>query len=281
MPPKKQETEIRILKVEYEHVQVAVVGTSPLICNRVSEKAKRELLMPKGKKTESEKRQNLKHVPLDEFRASPYTLPDNDAPTLLAALSVWFKKAMMTAALDLPGAKKAQIGRLLRVEGERIPLYGVPQFYMAVTRSADIKKTPDIRTRALLPHWACFLDITYPTPMIEQQSVLNLLAVAGMFSGVGDNRTEKGSANYGSFRLAEAHDPELKNIIKHGRRATQVTALDKPVMYDDETESLFTWYCEQVESRSKQRLPKHDLSGVVVPDAKTKRNGRSRALVPA
>lgn len=248
----KQSTEnkeIQILEVERGRVTVACVGTTPFICNRVSEKAKRELLAPRGRKTISEKAQSLKHDPLAEFRASPYKLTDDAEPTLLAFLSVGFKKAMMTAALDIPGAKKAQIGRLLFVEGERVPLYGVPQMLMSITRSADIGKTPDVRTRAIVPKWAVLLDVTFAKPAMREKDVLNLLGAAGMFAGVGDWRTEKGSGNYGSFRLASQDDAELKGILKTGTRAAQTKAMNSPSFYDEETEDLFAWYTTEVAAR--------------------------------
>jgi hypothetical protein len=237
----KQDTsqEIQILEIQQQHVQVAIVGTTPLILNRKSEKARRELLFPKGRKTAAEKAQSLKHEPLVEYRASPYTLPDG--PTLLGALATWFKGAMLTAALDLPGVKKAQIGRLVRVEGERLPLYGTPQLHMSSVNTAGFPPTPDIRTRAILPQWATFLTITYPSPQLRQESILHLLGAAGVFAGVGDYRAEKAKGNYGSFRLASANDPELRAILKQGRDA-QVEALNTPACYDDESESLFKWF---------------------------------------
>jgi hypothetical protein len=230
-------------------VSVAIVGTSPIICNSVNDKVKRELLLPKGRKTAADKAQSLKHDVLTEFRAAPLRLADETAPTLLGFLSVAFKRAMMTAALDIPGAKKAQIGRLVRVEGERIPLYGVPNLFMSVTRSADINHTPDVRTRVILPKWAMLIDVTFAKPALREKAVLNLLAAAGMFSGVGDWRTEKGSGNYGSFRLASADDPELNEIISAGGRNAQIAAMNSPHFYDDDTEDLFTWYSAEVGER--------------------------------
>lgn len=241
---------IEIQELDRGTISLAVVGTTPFICNRASEKVMRGLLMPKGKKTAAEKQSSLKHEPLEEFRSSPYTLRDETAPTLLAFLSVAFKRAMMTAALDDPsGAKKSQIGRLVRLEGERVPLYGVPQMFMAVTRSADINRTPDVRTRAILPKWAMLLELTYAKPILQQKSVLNLFAKGGVFSGVGDWRTEKGSGNYGSFRLAGADDPELEEILATGGRAAQIAALNSPAFYDDETEALFTWWQAEYATR--------------------------------
>lgn len=234
--------EIEIVALEQGTVEVAVVGTAPFICERMSQKVELELLVPKGKKNAAEKATTLKHYPLQEYRDSAYTLADEKAPTLLAMLAVSFKKAMMTAALDDPGAKKSQVGRLVRVEGERLSIYGLPRMMMAVTRSADMNRTPDIRTRAIIPRWAVLARITFARPQFRDKGVLNLLAKAGVFSGVGGWRTEKGSANYGSFRLAEANDPEFKAIVKEGGRAAQAKAMTTPTFYDDETEYLYTEY---------------------------------------
>ncbi len=245
--PKQQTTEVEILEVQRGRVRIGVVGTTPFICNRVSEKAWRELLLPAGKKTAAAKAQTLKHNPLVEFRNSPYTL--TEGPTLLALLAVSFKKAMMTAALDLPGTKKSQIGRMVRTEGERIPLYGVPQMLMAITRSADMNRTPDVRTRAIVPRWATVVDVTYSQPQLREKSVLNLFAAAGEFAGVGDWRTEKGSANYGSFRLVPADDPELLEIITTGGRDAQIEAMNSPTCYDDETEAMLSWFTSEADGR--------------------------------
>lgn len=240
---------VDILQVERGVLEVCILGTSPIILNRMSEKAKRELLMPKGRKTAVEKATSLKHNPMEEYRASAYTLP-GDAPTLLAILATSFKGAMATAALDLPGAKKSQIGRLTYVNGDRVPLYGVPQLSMSVVRSADINKTADIRTRAIVPEWAVRLSITYIRPLMRQQAVVNLLAAAGLTIGVGDWRPEKGKGNYGQFEIVSPDDERFTTIVENGGRAAQQAAIESPVCYDDETTSLLAWFDDELARRS-------------------------------
>jgi len=88
-----------------------------------------------------------------------------------------------------------------------------------------MNKTPDVRTRAILPRWACRVSIRYAQPVIKLQSVANLLAAGGITSGVGDWRVEKGSGGYGTYQIVTDDDPEYLDIV-----AT------------DETESLFAWY---------------------------------------
>lgn len=247
---------IQVDPIQHETIRVAILGTKPLICNRMSEKARQQLLLPSGRKNAAEKAGSLKHDPLAEFRASPYTLVEDDAPTFVALLGSMFKQGMMSAALDIPGAAKAQIGRLVWVEQDRLPVYGIPQLLMAVTRSADINHTPDIRTRAILPHWACSIDITYRVPLLTEKSVINLLSAAGSSSGVGDWRVQKGSGTYGQFALVAQDDPTYKEVVKTGGRLPQLKAMKEPTFYDRESEELFAWYEDAAEQRGRLKVAK-------------------------
>jgi hypothetical protein len=242
--------------VRTESVRLAVLGTRPIILNRLSEKARHELLFPQGRKTGAARASSLKHDPIREFRDSPYTLEDDDAPTFLAHMSSAFKGAMMNAALDLPGAKKTQIGRLLWVEGEYTPIYGIPQLHMAVTRSADMNRTPDIRTRCIVPRWAATVTVTYTVPLINERSVINLAQAAGTLSGVGDWRPEKGKGVFGQFTLVDPDDETFQEIVRTGGRAAQMHAMDNPEAYDREARSLLAWFEVEATSSGKlKRLP--------------------------
>ena len=248
MPIKKSESsEITILEVSKSQMQFCILGTTPFICNRMSQKGMKELLFPKGRKTAADKASSMKHVPLQEFRDSPYTL--SDGPTFIGMLPTAFKRSMMTAALDMPGAKKSQIGRLLYVHGTMTPIFGIPQLSMSVVRSADINRTPDIRTRAILPEWACSLTVEFPGSLLRPQSVANLLAAAGFMSGVGDWRQEKGSGNFGSFELVSADNPDFVRITSTQGRESQIAAMESPECYDAETEELLSWYDAEVNRR--------------------------------
>jgi hypothetical protein len=226
---------------------VCVLGESPLIYNRLSFKVRKELLMPKGKKNAAEKAGSLKHDPLEEFRASAYTNKYEGA-SRLQLLGAMFKGAMETAALESPGTKKSQIGRLCYIEENRVDLFGLPQLFMSVVRSADMNKTPDVRTRMIVPKWACKFTVRFMMPTIRDQSVANLLALAGQIAGVGDYRVEKGAGAYGRFKLVSESDAEYKAICKLGR-VHQDKAIESPVSYDDETDELLSWFQVEVKRR--------------------------------
>ena len=250
MPAKKKEqVQIDVHEIVTGELDICILGTMPFICNRVSEKAKRELLFPGKKKTAATKAVTLKHDPIQEFRASPYTSENPKDPTLLQILAVSFKRAMMGAALDTPGTKKAQIGRLVWVRTERVALYGVPQLFMSITRSADMNRTPDVRTRAILPEWCCRISIQYAMPMLTTKAVGNLLASAGLLQGVGDWRNEKGSGTYGQFICVPETNKDFRRIMKAGGRKVQVKALKNPEAYDRETAELLEWFHKEIDNR--------------------------------
>lgn len=252
---KADPTEIMIMEVDQGQMDFFILGMTPLICNRMSQKTWYELLAPKGKKTAVEKASSLKHDPIQEFRDSPYRMPREVDPTLIAVMQTSFKNAMRTAALDTPGAKKAQIGRLVHVsagnvEGtDLLPIYGIPKVFSSITRSADMNKTPDVRTRAILPEWACYLRVKFTKPILREQSIANLLAAAGFQSGVGDWRQEKGSGSFGSFAIVRADNKDFNRIVKQQGRAAQVEALANPRPFNDETSELLAWFDVEIKRR--------------------------------
>lgn len=242
MAKKETSTELQIVRIDTETLHVHILGTSPLIMARMSEKAKYELLAGSRRKTAVEKASAMKHDPIEEYRASPYRMPNQSAKSLLGFPSSAFKAAMETAALETPGAKKAQIGRLVSVPWLNTEIYGLPMLFMAVVRSADMNKTPDIRTRAILPEWACRLSVTYVTPQLRAVHVGNLLATAGIVSGIGDWRQEKGAGSFGSFRIVDQDDADWNRIVSSQGRSAQEAAMESPEYYDNETREMMSWY---------------------------------------
>ena len=244
-----KEATLEVQEMSTNRVEFCILGRTPIILNRMSEKAKYELLFPKGRKTAAQKANSLKHNPYQEFRDSPYIIPNDTAPTLISHLATSFKAAIRGAGVDVPGATKAQLGRLMWVEGERIPLFGEPRLHMSVTRSADMNRTPDVRTRCCIPRWACKISLSFVTPQLNHKTVGNLLAAAGLTQGVGDWRPEKGSGNFGQFDVVSPDNEELNAIISSGGRDVQNRLMDHPVPYDQDTEELLAWFYDEAERR--------------------------------
>lgn len=254
MPKKEKDDSIVITEVFEGRVDAVIVGRSPLVLNRMSEKAKRQLLFPPPRKTTADKAATMKHNPLQEFRASAHQLPSG--PTLLAIPAASVKKAIASASLDMPGSvSKAKIGRLAWVPGEYLPVYGLPQIYTAVARMADINRTPDVRIRAIVGRWAIPVQVNFVEPILNPTIVLNLLSAAGLYIGVGDGRNEKGSLSFGQFEVMStaqaAKDKRVQAIFAEGRD-TQIAAMETPEPYDEETRELLSWFDAELQTKGKR-----------------------------
>lgn len=245
----EQGATIIVERVKTETITVALLGMTPLIMNRMAEKARITLLAGGQRKTAAEKQSTIKHDPETEYRNTAYIWPDQ--PTVLAMPTTAIKGAMMTAALDLPGTRKAQIGRLVWVVGEYVPIWGIPRLYMSVVRSADMSHTPDIRTRSIIPEWATLVSVTFVSPMLNATGIVNLLSASGLTAGIGDFRPEKGKGTFGQYIVVDPEDDRFSKIKTACTAELQQAALDKPEPYDLETARLLDLYRAEMIRRGK------------------------------
>ena len=237
MAVKKAESgTLHIDALKQGRVTLRIIGNTPLYFNAMSVKAKRTLLLGGGKKTAAEKKE-LKHDPEQEFRDSVYRL--GDGPTLLGFPAPGVKGAMATAALETAGVTKTSVQRLIFLPQQKVPVWGVPMLKMDVVRSADMAKTPDVRTRAFLPRWCAEVEIAFVMPTLSVHSIVSLLSNAGAIVGIGDFRQEKGRGSFGTFRVIGEgdDDPEWLDLMAEGRDA-QAAAMADPQAADDDTAEL-------------------------------------------
>lgn len=241
---------LQIDPLKQGRVTLKLIGTTGFYFNAMSAKAKRTLLIGGGKKTAAEKRE-LKHNPEEEFRDSVYRLPDG--PTLLGFPAPGVKGAMATAALETPGVTKTSVQRLIFLPEQKIRMWGKPYLRCDVVRSADMNKTPDVRTRAFLPRWCAEVDIAFVTPTLSVHSVVSLLSNAGVIVGIGDFRQEKGRGSYGTFSVHgdDLGDwQEVWDEITSEDRLTQQAAMSDPEYADDETAELMAMLEEERAKRA-------------------------------
>lgn len=277
---KAEEGTIVIESIQSGSLSVGLIGKTPLIFNRMAEKVRQQLLVPeRGRRTTNAERKasGPKHNPLREYRDSPYRMEDEHAPTLLAIPASAVKRALADAALDIPGARKAQIGRLVWVPGEYLPLFGTTQLKMDVVRMADINHTPDVRTRACARQWAAIVEIQFVEPLLDRTGIVNLLAAAGRIVGIGDGRQQKGALDFGLFDVVDLTDPRLKAIVDRGGREAQIAALADPTFYDDEARALYEWWLEGASADAANPTMTCGGSGnVSVPKKKSPTKSRAR-----
>ena len=234
---KKADT-LQIDALKQGRVTLRLIGTTPFYFNAMSAKAKRSLLIGGGKKTAAQ-RKEIKHDPEQEFRDSVYRQPNGD--TLLCFPAPGIKAAMATAALETPGVTKTSVQRLIFLPQQKVNIWGKPQLKMDVVRSADMNRTPDVRTRAFLPRWCAEVDIAFVTPTLSVHSIVSLLSNAGVVCGIGDFRQEKGKGSFGTFAVSGEDMGDWQEVwdeITQEGRDVQQAALDDPEFADQETADL-------------------------------------------
>jgi hypothetical protein len=254
-------TDLSSFEMKFGRVTFHLLGSTPLIYHSMAQKAWRELLKPKGRMTQADKANNLKHDPLKEFRDSVYQLP-GDGPTRLVFPSTNFKQAIADVALRVPGVKKTEIQQLVTVESDPsllrkgyVPIYGIPDLRMDIVRMADMNHTPDVRTRACLPHWATSITVRYAQPNLSGDAVAKLVQAAGMVMGLGDFRIGKGAGDHGQWEIVADDDPRFLAIKQAGGRAVQDAALDSPGFYDETAADLYTWFVSEMDKRDENTRP--------------------------
>lgn len=250
MVAKKDTGTLHIDALKQGRITLKLVGTTPMYMNSMSAKAKRSLLIGGGKKTAAEKKE-LKHDPEQEFYDSAHRTPHG--PTLLCFPAPGVKSAMSTAALETAGVTKSSVNRLVFLPEQKIKIWGKPYLKMDVVRSADMNRTPDVRTRAFLPRWCAEVDIAFVTPTLSAHSIVSLLANAGAIVGLGDFRQEKGRGSYGTFAVAgdDLGDwSDYWNEVTQEARDVQQAALDNPECADQETEELMAMLFEERQRRA-------------------------------
>jgi hypothetical protein len=250
MAKKTEDTaEISIVPLRRGSVRLRIIGQTPLFQNRMANKAKQQLLVGGQRKSKADRAQ-IKHNPLQEYRDSAEILPAG--PTALGLRVVAVKAAMATAALETPGLTKTSAQRLIFMPGDHVPLYGTPQLRMDVVRSADINRTPDVRTRCFLPKWGAEVEVQFIVPQLSVISVVSLLCNAGVLVGVGDYRQEKGKGAFGSFRvLGEGEDDdEWDDLVANHGRAAQEAALADPAYADTDTRDLMEFFHAETKRRA-------------------------------
>lgn len=246
---KNQTAEIKVTPLRRASAKLRIIGTTPMFQNRMANKVKQGLLVGSRKKTKAE-RVEIKHNPLQEYRDSMEIM--KDGPTALGLRVTAVKAAMCTAALETAGLTKTSAQRLLFMPGDFVPLYGTPQLRMDVVRSADINRTPDVRSRCFLPKWGAEIEIQFIVPQLSVASVVSLLCNAGVLVGVGDFRQEKGKGAFGSFRVitADEQDDEWDDLVNNHGRMDQIAAIQNPEYADQDTADLMEFFDEEVSRRA-------------------------------
>lgn len=182
--------EVAVERLDLRHIELTLVGDSPLIVHAWSDKAKKMMLdkqMKRGSQGKTAK------DPEEDYRESLYHHPDGGYgfPT------VGVKAAAVRAGTDV-GMKMTDIRRSFYIAGEMVKVDGEPRMCEDMVRVG--MGTADIRYRGEFPEWTIKLTVTYNARVISVEQLVNLFNVAGFGVGIGEWRPEK-SGQFGMFHV--------------------------------------------------------------------------------
>ena len=200
MPPKTKEIEeapetgVRLVPVLRSIVEVPIVGLTPVIPHKWSEKALR--LMRESQSGNKARAKHEPKVPEDEAEASLYRLPDG-RPGMPATA---FKAAMVGAARLFQGVTMVTLKSSIFVQGEGpdqlVALEGDMHLREDTPRNAT--GVVDLRYRYAFWPWSALIRVEFLTAVVDLDSIYTLVDAAGN-GGVGDWRPSAPKSLTGTF----------------------------------------------------------------------------------
>lgn len=194
-----QKDVITLPALRVRRMAVRIRGTSPLIVNCWSEKAKREIADKQQGKPRLKK---AAKDPTAEYNAARYVVEGKDC---IPAVGV--KKALMAAAV-FADLFKTTTGMSLFVIGELgggqwIPLrFDHRRMREDTVRVGTVSKSADLRYRPEYTGWSVEFVVEFNESAISAEEVLNLVRIAGFSVGLHEWRPQKGGGDFGRFELA-------------------------------------------------------------------------------
>jgi len=209
MAKKKEGTElVEIKPLNRQHITITLIGDSPLICHKWSEKAKKEMLdkqMKKAKKAKTAK------DPEQDYRESLYWLDDegnmlNLTPNTDPAKwkgnfgfpAIGIKAAFVSACRNIDGIPMTLARGALHINREYIVIDGKPSMREDMVRLNG--GTADIRYRGEFKKWKSKIDLIFNADVLSTEQIVNLFSVAGFAVGIGEWRPEK-NGTFGLFHI--------------------------------------------------------------------------------
>lgn len=196
---------VEISKIGAETLRIPIIGTTPLIVHRFSEKAKRQML----DNMQGRKSPKIAKDPEAEYEAAFYRLKDGTFGFPVIAFKAatvggarFYNQITMTALKQYVffRGEPGQDGQsLARITGEA----HMREDVVTVGRNGK-----DLRYRPEFAEWSTAVDVTYVTSALTRSSLLSLVDAGGMGIGVGEWRPEK-DGDFGTYRVDPTREVEV------------------------------------------------------------------------
>ncbi len=198
------DTTVTLPPLRIEAIRITLIGDTPLIVHRWSEKAKKMMLDKQMKKASAGKEAK---DPEQDFRDSLYVLPDGRYGFPI----IGFKAAAVTACTSIGGITKVTARQAFHVDGEFAVIQGDEP-----TMREDMVRvgmgTADIRYRGEFRNWWTKITVKHNANVMSAEQIINLFSTAGFAVGVGEWRPEK-DGQFGRFHVASAGEMQALGLI--------------------------------------------------------------------
>lgn len=203
----RTETAIELPPLKIDRIEVTIIGDTPLIVHKWSEKA-RKLIRDKqtGKGSAGREKKN----PEEDFRESLHITPDgrHGFPT------VGIKSSAVTACTSISSMTKISARQAFHVEGD----YAIIEGSEPTMREDMVRVgmgTADIRYRGQYWPWRATITISHNRNVLSAEQILTLLNTAGFGVGLGEWRPER-DGQFGRFHVATAE--EMQAFLRENNR---------------------------------------------------------------
>ena len=198
--------------IDIRTATIKVVGDSPLIVHKWSEKAKKEILDKQMKKAKT-KGHDAKD-PVRDFIDSLYWLdgePEEKTEEGFAKAiqngarfgfpAVAFKAAAVSAGYRAGVTpNKVSMYAAFHLDDELIEFHGTPVARADMVTVGGISRAADIRYRGEFQEWSAIFQVKYNASAISLEQLVNLFNLGGFCCGLGEWRVEKGG-EFGRFHV--------------------------------------------------------------------------------
>lgn len=194
-----EKTKVEIPKIDIRKLTVTLVGDSPLVCHRISERAINAVLAKQLKKP---KKGREAKDPKRDYKDSMY-LNASGKPVFP---TIAFKKAAVDACTFLQMTKAFARG-MFHTTNEFTLIRGRPKMrrdFLPVGMGGR-----DVRFRAEFTKWEVELTLIYNATVVSPGQIINLLNIAGYAIGVGEHRPQK-NGSWGMFHVKTTKAKRVK-----------------------------------------------------------------------
>lgn len=207
----KKEEKIELKNVVVKSMQITIIGDSPLLMRRFSEKAKQQLLDIQTKKAKTIKEIRDPWADMIDGLNWLTPMPENKTEegfneaiangAKFGFPAVGLKQSAISAAYRAGLSKnKVELQGLFHIPEEFIVIEGIPEMredYVKIPKTG----AADLAFRGEFKQWKSTFTINYIDGIYSIEQIINFINLGGFTVGIGEWRPEKGGS-FGRFHVA-------------------------------------------------------------------------------